>query len=98
MGGWWCQFDLYIEWGNWAPLLDSSLPQYCIFNSIQAKYYSIYTHFRKLKDESLGLPGSGLDVVKADVIVSSVVVEAGFDAVTADIIVESGAPVSIGVI
>ena len=46
----------------------------------------------------MGLPGSGLDVVKADVIVSRVVVEAGFDAVTADIIVESGAIVSIGVI
>ena len=44
------------------------------------------------------LPGSGLDVVEADVIISSVVVEADFDAVTADIIVESGALVSIAVI
>ena len=39
-----------------------------------------------------------LDVVEADVTVSSVVVEADFDAVTADIIVESFALVSIGVI
>ena len=47
----------------------------------------------------MGLPGSGLDVVEADVIVSSVVVEADFDAVTDDIIVErSGVLVSIGVI
>lgn len=46
----------------------------------------------------MGLPGSGLDVVEADVIVSSVAVEADFDAVTDDIIVESGALVSIGVI
>ena len=59
---------------------------------------NLYMHFRKLKDESLGLPGSGLDVVEADVIVSSVVVEADFDAVTDDIIVESGVLVSIGVI
>ena len=44
----------------------------------------------------MGLPGSGLDVVEADVIVSSVAVEADFDA--DDIIVESGALVSIGVI
>ena len=56
----------------------------------------MYTHFRKLKDESLGLPVLG--VVKADVIVSSVVVETDFDAVTADITVESGVLVSIGVI
>ena len=34
----------------------------------------------------MGLPGSGLDVVEADVIVSSVVVEADFEAVTDDII------------
>ena len=54
-------------------------------------------HFRKLKDESLGLPVSGLGVVEA-VFVSSVVVETAFDAVTDDIIVESGALVSIGVI
>ena len=46
----------------------------------------------------LGLPSSGLGVIKADVIVSSVVVETDFDAVTADIIVESGVLVSIGVI
>ena len=56
----------------------------------------MYAHFRKLKDESLGLPV--LVVVKADVIVSSVVVETDFDAVTADIIVESGVLVSIRVI
>ena len=53
---------------------------------------------KHLKDESLGLPCSGLGVIKADVIVSSVVVETDFDAVTADIIVESGVLVSIGVI
>ena len=52
----------------------------------------------QLKDQSLGLPGSGLSVVEADVIVSSVVVETDFDAVTADIIVESGVLVSIRVI
>ena len=46
----------------------------------------------------LGLPSSGFDVIKADVIVSSVVVETDFDAGTADIIVESGVLVSIGVI
>ena len=53
---------------------------------------------KHLKDERLGLPSSGLGVIKADVIVSSVVVETDFDAVTADIIVESGVLVSIGVI
>ena len=58
----------------------------------------MYTHFRKLKDESLGLPVSRLGVVEADVIVSMVVVETDFVAVTADIIVQSGALVSIGVI
>ena len=41
---------------------------------------------------------NGLGVIKADVIVSSVVVETDFDAVTADIIVESDVPVSIGVV
>ena len=46
----------------------------------------------------MGLPGSGLGVIEADVIVSSVVVETDVDAVTADIIVESGVLVSIGVI
>ena len=51
-----------------------------------------------VKDESLGLPGCGLRVIEADVIVSSVVVETDFNAVRADIIVESGALVSIGVI
>ena len=53
-----------------------------------------------IKDERLGLPSSGLGVIEADVIVSSVnvVVETDFDAVTADIIVESGVLVSIGVI
>ena len=58
----------------------------------------MYTHFRKLKDESLSLPVSRLGVVEADVIVSMVVVETDVVAVTADIIVESGALVSIGVI
>ena len=53
---------------------------------------------KHLKDESLGLPSSGLGVVKADVIVSSVVVETDFDAVTSHIIVESGVLVSIAVI
>ena len=53
---------------------------------------------KHLKDESLGLPSRGLGVIKADVIVSSVVVETDFDAVTADIIVESDVPVSIGVV
>ena len=53
---------------------------------------------KHLKDESLGLPSSGLVVIEADVIVSSVVVETDFDAVTADIIVESGVLVSIGVV
>lgn len=57
----------------------------------------MYTHFRKLKDESLGLPVSRLGVVEAGVIVSMVVVDTDFDAVTADIVVESGALVSIGV-
>ena len=46
----------------------------------------------------MSLPSSGLGVVEADVVVSSVVVETDFDAVTADIIVESGVLVSIGVI
>ena len=46
----------------------------------------------------MGLPGCGLGVIVADVIVSMVVVETDFVAVTADIIVESGALVSIGVI
>ena len=46
----------------------------------------------------MGLPVSGLGIVEADVIVSSVVVETDFDAVTADIIVESGVLVSIAVI
>ena len=53
---------------------------------------------KQLKDESLGLPGSGLGVIKADVVVSNVVVETDFDAGTADITVESGVLVSIGVI
>ena len=53
---------------------------------------------KHLKDESLGLPSSGLGVIKADVIVSSVVVETEFDAVTSHIIVESGVLVSIAVI
>ena len=53
---------------------------------------------KHLKDESLGLPSSGLVVIKADVIVSSVVVETDFDAVTSHIIVESGVLVSIAVI
>ena len=53
---------------------------------------------KHLQDESLGLPSSGLGVIKADVIVSGVVVETDFDPVTADIIVESGALVSTGVI
>ena len=44
------------------------------------------------------MPGFGLSVVEADVIVSSVVVDRDFDAVTADITVESGVLVSIGVI
>ena len=46
----------------------------------------------------MGLPGSGLSVVEANVIVSSVVVETDFDAVTADFTVERGVLVSIGVI
>ena len=53
---------------------------------------------KQLKDESLGLPSSGLGVIKADVIVNNVVVETDFDAGTADITVESGVLVSIGVI
>ena len=53
---------------------------------------------KHLKGESLGLPNRGLGVIKADVIVSSVVVETDFDAVTSDIIVESGVLVSIAVI
>ena len=52
----------------------------------------------RVRGESLGLPGSGLDVMEADVIVSSVVFETDFDAVTADIIVESGVLISVGVI
>ena len=52
----------------------------------------------QLKDESFDLPGRGLSVVEADVIVSSVVVETDFGALTADITVESGVLVSIGVI
>ena len=51
-----------------------------------------------LKTKVGSVPGFGLSVVEADVIVSSVVVETDFDAVTADIIVESGVLVSIGVI
>ena len=59
-----------------------------------AKYhFSMLGHFGVC--ESLGLPGN---VVEADVIVSSVVVETDFDAVTAAIIVEGGVLVSIGVI
>ena len=53
---------------------------------------------KHLKDESLGLPRSGLGVTKADVTVSNVVVETDFDAGTAAITVESGVFVSIGVI
>ena len=62
------------------------------------RYGLLKTVSKHLKDESLGLPGSDLGVIKADVIVSSVVVKTDFDAVTADIIVESGVLVSIGVI
>ena len=53
---------------------------------------------KHLKDERLGLPSSGLAVIKVDFIVSSVVVETDFDAGTADIIVGSGVLVSVGVI
>ena len=52
----------------------------------------------RVKDEILGLPGSGLGVIEAGVIVISIVAETDFDAVTADIIVESGVLVSIGVV
>ena len=66
---------------------------------IEKYRYSIQkTVSKHLKDESLGLPSNGLGVIKADFIVSSVVVEAEFDAVSADIIVESGVLVFIGVI
>ena len=47
------------------------------------------THFRKIKDGSSVLPGSGLGVIEADVIVVSVV-ETDSDVVPADIILESG--------
>ena len=53
-------------------------------------------HFRKIKDGSSVLPGSGLDVIEADVIVVSVV-ETNSDIVPADIIVESGVLVLNGV-
>ena len=49
-----------------------------------------------IKDESSVLPGSGLDVIEADVIVVSVV-ETDSDVVPADIIVESGVLVLNGV-
>lgn len=49
-----------------------------------------------IKDESSVLPGSGLDVIEADVIVVSVV-ETDGDVVSADIIVESGVLVLNGV-
>ena len=49
-----------------------------------------------IKDESSVLPGSGLDVIEADVIVVSVV-ETDSDIVPADIIVESGVLVLNGV-
>ena len=69
------------------------------FKAIEKYRYGLpKTVSKHLKDESLGLPCSGLGVIKADVIVSSVVFETDFDAITADIIVESGVLVSIGVI
>ena len=58
----------------------------------------MHSFWVKLKDESLGLPGSGLGVIEADVLVSSVVAETDFDAITAEIIVESGVLVSVGVV
>ena len=54
------------------------------------------THFRKIKDRSSVLPGSGLGVIEADVTVVSVV-ETESDVVSADIIVESGVLVLNGV-
>lgn len=57
----------------------------------------INTHFRKIKDEDFGLPGSGFGVIEADVTVIRVVVEIDFDVVTADIIVERNVLVLIGV-
>ena len=54
------------------------------------------THFRKIKDGSSVLPGSGLGVIEADVIVVSIV-ETDSDVVAADIIVESGVLVLNGV-
>ena len=46
------------------------------------------THFRKIKDGSSVLPGSGLGVIEADVTVVSVV-ETDSDVVPADIVVEN---------
>ena len=57
----------------------------------------INTHFRKIKDEDFGLPGSGFGVIEADVTVIRVVVEIDFDVVTADIIVERNVLVLTGV-
>ena len=54
------------------------------------------THFRKIKDGSSVLPGSGLGVIEADVIVVSIV-ETDSDVIPADIIVESGVLVLNGV-
>lgn len=57
----------------------------------------INTHFRKIKDEDFGLPGSGFGVIEADVTVIRIVVEIDFDVVTADIIVERNVLVLIGI-
>ena len=57
----------------------------------------INTRFRKIKDENFGLPGSGFDVIEADVTVIRVVVEIDFDVVTGDIIAERNVLVFIGV-
>ena len=54
------------------------------------------THFRKIKDGSSVLPGSGLGVIEADVTLVSVV-ETDSDVVSADIVVESGVLVLNGV-
>ena len=65
----------------------------------RAKQIDFNPFWVQLKDGKFGsVPGFGLSVVDADVIVSSVVVETDFDAITADITVEGGVLVSIGVI
>ena len=75
-------FNFFVN-RNWNKLTDSRKRAKILADNPKKPS----AHWDPLKDESLGLPSSGLGVIKADVIVSSIVVETDFDAVTAAIIV-----------